>query len=261
MLFLFDKIPPYSPPTWFGITRPTLVSVPFLALIVGILYWRVRNCRTPRACHRAVLDTRGHRQHRHVVFAGRLPTRRRWSRTRRASRMRFSCCRYSCRWAPSTRRAECRRSGISRATTWRWKTACRRAPPTSKLPTSRPPSSCRRLKLLHQTTRPSPSARARQHLPGGGRESRRPSQRGLHLPVPHRPGRERAHRGAVSVPAAVAGQENSGSTEAARSKSTRGLGTRERGTLIYVPGSGGRGVAFATRLAGGGRAVPRRGCR
>src|SRR6187402_2611863 len=43
MLFYFDKIPPYSSPTWFGITRPSLVSVPFLGLVVGILYWRVRN--------------------------------------------------------------------------------------------------------------------------------------------------------------------------------------------------------------------------
>ena len=43
MLFYFDNLPPYSPPSWFGITRPTLVSAPFLSLIVGALYWRVRN--------------------------------------------------------------------------------------------------------------------------------------------------------------------------------------------------------------------------
>jgi signal transduction histidine kinase/ActR/RegA family two-component response regulator len=43
MLFFFDSIPPYTPPTWLGITRPSLVSVPFLGFVVGILYWRVRN--------------------------------------------------------------------------------------------------------------------------------------------------------------------------------------------------------------------------
>jgi len=42
MLFFFDSIPPYTAPTWFGITRPSLLLVPFLALAVGIAYWRVR---------------------------------------------------------------------------------------------------------------------------------------------------------------------------------------------------------------------------
>jgi signal transduction histidine kinase/ActR/RegA family two-component response regulator len=42
MLFFIDSIPPYSPPTWLGITRPSLISVPFLGLVVGILYWQVR---------------------------------------------------------------------------------------------------------------------------------------------------------------------------------------------------------------------------
>jgi hypothetical protein len=46
MLFFFDSIPPYTAPTWFGVTRPSLVLVPFLALGVGIAYWRVR--RTER---------------------------------------------------------------------------------------------------------------------------------------------------------------------------------------------------------------------
>jgi signal transduction histidine kinase/ActR/RegA family two-component response regulator len=43
LLFYFDAVPPYTPPTWFGITRPSLVSVPFLCFLVGILYWRVRH--------------------------------------------------------------------------------------------------------------------------------------------------------------------------------------------------------------------------
>lgn len=42
LLFFFDTIPPYTPPTWFGITRPSLVLVPVLSLIVGGAYWRVR---------------------------------------------------------------------------------------------------------------------------------------------------------------------------------------------------------------------------
>jgi signal transduction histidine kinase/ActR/RegA family two-component response regulator len=43
ILFYFDAIPPYTPPTWFGVTRPSLALVPFLCLFVGILYWRVRS--------------------------------------------------------------------------------------------------------------------------------------------------------------------------------------------------------------------------
>ena len=42
LLFFFDSIPPYSDPTWFGITRPSLVLVPFLCAFAGIFYWRVR---------------------------------------------------------------------------------------------------------------------------------------------------------------------------------------------------------------------------
>jgi len=43
LLWIFDPIPPYTAPTWLGITRPSLVMVPFLSLIVGVFYWRVRN--------------------------------------------------------------------------------------------------------------------------------------------------------------------------------------------------------------------------
>ena len=43
LLWIFDPIPPYTAPTWFGITRPSLVLVPFLSLLVGVFYWRVRN--------------------------------------------------------------------------------------------------------------------------------------------------------------------------------------------------------------------------
>jgi len=43
LLWIFDPIPPYTAPTWFGITRPSLVLVPFLSLVVGIFYWRVRD--------------------------------------------------------------------------------------------------------------------------------------------------------------------------------------------------------------------------
>jgi len=42
MLFFFDSIPPYTAPTWFGVTRPSLVAVPFLCLFVGVFFWRVR---------------------------------------------------------------------------------------------------------------------------------------------------------------------------------------------------------------------------
>jgi signal transduction histidine kinase/CheY-like chemotaxis protein len=43
LLWIFDPIPPYTAPTWLGITRPSLALVPFLSLIVGAFYWRVRN--------------------------------------------------------------------------------------------------------------------------------------------------------------------------------------------------------------------------
>ncbi|HEU5134430.1 MAG TPA: ATP-binding protein [Steroidobacteraceae bacterium] len=43
LLWIFDPIPPYTAPTWFGVTRPSLSLVPFLSLLVGVLYWRVRN--------------------------------------------------------------------------------------------------------------------------------------------------------------------------------------------------------------------------
>ncbi|HEY6123027.1 MAG TPA: ATP-binding protein [Steroidobacteraceae bacterium] len=46
LLWIFDPIPPYTAPTWFGITRPSLVLVPILSIFVGVLYWRVR--RTER---------------------------------------------------------------------------------------------------------------------------------------------------------------------------------------------------------------------
>ena len=42
LLWIFDPIPPYTEATWLGITRPSLVPVPFLSLFVGVMYWRVR---------------------------------------------------------------------------------------------------------------------------------------------------------------------------------------------------------------------------
>ena len=42
LLLIFDRFPPYAAPGWFGITRPSLVLLPFLSLFVGIIYWRVR---------------------------------------------------------------------------------------------------------------------------------------------------------------------------------------------------------------------------
>ncbi len=43
MLWLFDPIPPYTAPTWLGITRPSLVPVVFLSLFVGVFYWDIRH--------------------------------------------------------------------------------------------------------------------------------------------------------------------------------------------------------------------------
>jgi len=43
LLWIFDPIPPYTAPTWLGITRPSLVPVVFLTLFVGIFYWDIRN--------------------------------------------------------------------------------------------------------------------------------------------------------------------------------------------------------------------------
>jgi signal transduction histidine kinase len=42
LLWIFDPIPPYTEPSWLGITRPSLVLVPILSLIAGVFYWRVR---------------------------------------------------------------------------------------------------------------------------------------------------------------------------------------------------------------------------
>jgi signal transduction histidine kinase/ActR/RegA family two-component response regulator len=42
LLWVFDPIPPYTPPTWLGITRPSLILAPFLSLLVGVFYWQVR---------------------------------------------------------------------------------------------------------------------------------------------------------------------------------------------------------------------------
>jgi len=42
LLLIFDRFPPYSDATWLGITRPSLVLLPFLSLFVGVIYWRIR---------------------------------------------------------------------------------------------------------------------------------------------------------------------------------------------------------------------------
>jgi len=42
LLLIFDPIPPYTAPTWFGITRPSLALVPVLSLLVGVFYWHLR---------------------------------------------------------------------------------------------------------------------------------------------------------------------------------------------------------------------------
>jgi len=43
LLWIFDPIPPYTAPTWLGVTRPSLVPVVFLSLFVGVFYWDSRH--------------------------------------------------------------------------------------------------------------------------------------------------------------------------------------------------------------------------
>jgi signal transduction histidine kinase/CheY-like chemotaxis protein len=42
LLVVFDPIPPYTAPTWLGVTRPSLALVPFLSFAVGVFYWHLR---------------------------------------------------------------------------------------------------------------------------------------------------------------------------------------------------------------------------
>jgi two-component sensor histidine kinase len=42
LFLLFQWLPPYTPPTWFGVTRPALAGVPAAWLLAGRLCWRER---------------------------------------------------------------------------------------------------------------------------------------------------------------------------------------------------------------------------
>jgi signal transduction histidine kinase/ActR/RegA family two-component response regulator len=42
LIWIFSNITPYTSPTWFGITRPSLALVPALWVVVGIVYWQGR---------------------------------------------------------------------------------------------------------------------------------------------------------------------------------------------------------------------------
>ena len=43
LLVIYDPIPPYSDPTWLGVTRPSLIHVPVLSALVGVFYYRARD--------------------------------------------------------------------------------------------------------------------------------------------------------------------------------------------------------------------------
>jgi len=252
MLFLFDSIPPYSPPTWLGITRPSLASVPFLSLITGVLYWRVRKTeRLGRVIALfAILAVIGNTAMLYSQSPADAP-----AMIAHAARLANGLFLLSALMQMGTidtaRRMQAERDltrdNVALEDRVRARTADLEA---ANFATS---EQLRRLKLLHQTTHAIAEreglasiyqvvvANLEDHLNVDFSCLCHIDQVGNELIV------------ACVGPRSTQLAKELGLAEAARIEiDQRGLGPRERGALIYVPDLTAAEFAFATRLAGGG---------